>query len=76
MISTNVFLQGIEAFTGQGLDTFAPLGDGQSHRVPDGVISQALYFRGGNSCDELIVVALLRDDTVMRYFPIDRKSVV
>ena len=74
MISTNVFLQGIEAFTGQGLDTFAPHGDGQSHRVPDGVISQALYFRGGNSCDELIVVALLRDDTVMRYFPIGAKA--
>ena len=42
--------------------------------VPDGVISQALYFRGGNSSDQLIIAVLLRDGVPMRYFPIGAKS--
>ncbi len=74
MISTNSFLQAIVAFDGTGLEQFAPLGPGLTHRVDDGRLCQALYFRGGNSADELIVVALLRDGAVMRYFPIGAKS--
>lgn len=74
MISTNVFLQAIAAFDGAGLEQFAPLGPALSHRVDDGRLCQALYFRGGNSSDELIVVALVRDGAVMRYFPIGAKS--
>ncbi len=74
MISKNVFLQGIYPFEGAGLDKPAPI-DGQlSHLVPDGVISQALYFRGGNSTDELITVVLMCDGVPMRYFPIGAKS--
>ena len=42
--------------------------------MPDGVISQALYFRGGNTTDELITVVLMRDGVPMRYFPIGAKS--
>ena len=42
--------------------------------VPDGVISQALYFRGGNTTDELITVVLMRDGVPMRYFPIGAKG--
>jgi assimilatory nitrate reductase catalytic subunit len=42
--------------------------------VPDGVICQPLYFRGGNTCDELITVVLMRDGVPMRYFPIGAKS--
>ena len=41
--------------------------------MPDGVISQALYFRGGNSTDELITMVLMRDGVPMRYFPIGAK---
>jgi len=74
MISTSTFLQGIFTFTGQGLEQFGPVGAGMTHAVPDGRLCQALYFRGGNSTDELIVVALLRDGTVMRLFPIGAKS--
>ncbi len=74
MISTNTFLQGLFAFTGTGLDQFAPIGPGLTHSVPDGRLCQALYFRGGNSTDELIVVALLRDAVQMRLFPIGAKS--
>jgi assimilatory nitrate reductase catalytic subunit len=74
MISTNIFLQDIVAFDGTGLEQFAPLGPELSHRVADGRLCQALYFRGGNSTDELIVVALFRDGVVMRYFPIGARS--
>lgn len=74
MISTNSFLQGVFAFTGTGLTDFAPIDPTLSHEVPDGTICQALYFRGGNSSDELIVVALVRDGQVMRLFPIGARS--
>ena len=74
MIARNHFLQGIYSFEGAGLDKPAPLSAELSHVVPDGVISQALYFRGGNSTDELITIVLMRDGVPMRYFPIGAKS--
>ena len=74
MISTNTFLQGLFAFTGTGLDSFDPIGPGLTHQVQNGRLCQALYFRGGNSTDALIVVALLRDGALMRLFPIGAKS--
>ncbi len=74
MISSNIFLQAIVAFDGTGLEQFTPLDPALSHRVDDGRLCQALYFRGGNSADELIVLALLRDGAVMRYFPVGAKS--
>jgi assimilatory nitrate reductase catalytic subunit len=70
MITKNVFLQGIFAFEGLGVDKPATISDELSHVVPDGVINQTLYFRGGNSCDELVTVVLMRDGVPMRYFPI------
>ena len=74
MIARNHFLQGIYSFEGAGLDKPAPLSAELTHVVPDGVISQALYFRGGNSTDELITIVLMRDGVPMRYFPIGAKS--
>ncbi len=74
MIARNHFLQGIYSFEGAGLDKPAPLSAELSHVVPDGVVSQALYFRGGNSTDELITIVLMRDGVPMRYFPIGAKS--
>jgi assimilatory nitrate reductase catalytic subunit len=38
------------------------------------VIAQALYFRGGNATDELVVAVLIRDGVPMRYFPIGAKG--
>ncbi len=40
----------------------------------NGVISQALYFRGGNSSDEMVTVVLMRDGVPMRYFPMGAKD--
>jgi assimilatory nitrate reductase catalytic subunit len=74
MIARNQFLQGIYSFEGAGPDKPAPLSAELTHVVPDGVISQALYFRGGNSTDELITIVLMRDGVPMRYFPIGAKS--
>jgi assimilatory nitrate reductase catalytic subunit len=74
VISRNRFLQGIYAFEGAGLDKPTPISDELVHLVPDGVISQALYFRGGNSTDELITVVLMRDGVPMRYFPIGARG--
>jgi assimilatory nitrate reductase catalytic subunit len=42
--------------------------------VPDGSVAQALYFRGGNTTDELVTVVLMRDGVPMRYFPIGARS--
>ena len=74
MISQNRFLQGIYRFEGAGLDKPMPISSDLVHLIPDGVISQALYFRGGNSTDELITVVLMRDGVPMRYFPIGARG--
>jgi hypothetical protein len=76
VITKNLFLQGIFPFEGTGQEKPALIHSGLSHYVPDGVINQTLYFRGGNSCDELITVVLMRNGVPMRYFPIGAKSEV
>ena len=45
-----------------------------SYTVPDGAIAQTVYFRGGNTTDELVCVVLIRDGVPMRYFPIGAKG--
>jgi assimilatory nitrate reductase catalytic subunit len=74
MASQNRFLQGVYGFTGTGIDKFALIAPELVRLVPDGVINQPLYFRAGNTSDELIVVVLLRDGVPMRYFPIGAKG--
>ena len=74
MISTPRFLQGIHGFEGAGLDKPAQLAAGLTYTVPPGVVTQPLYFRGGNSTDELVTVVLVRDGAPMRYFPIGARA--
>jgi assimilatory nitrate reductase catalytic subunit len=74
MITQNRFLQGIYPFEGAGMDKPVPISEELSYLIPDGVISQALYFRGGNTTDELITVVLMRDGVPMRYFPIGARG--
>ncbi|HEX8507965.1 MAG TPA: molybdopterin oxidoreductase family protein, partial [Propionibacteriaceae bacterium] len=74
MLSKNLFLQGIYPFEGAGLDKPVPIAEELAHVVPDGLINQTLYFRGGNSSDELVTVVLMRDGVPMRYFPIGAKG--
>nr|WP_232531141.1 molybdopterin oxidoreductase family protein [Microlunatus antarcticus] len=74
MLAQNRFLQGVFPFEGAGMDKPAPISPELTHVVPEGVVSQALYFRGGNSSDELVSLVLMRDGVAMRYFPIGAKA--
>ena len=51
-----------------------PLDDSLRYVVPAGATTQPVYFRGGNSTDELVTVVLFRDGKPMRYFPIGAKG--
>jgi assimilatory nitrate reductase catalytic subunit len=57
VISTPRFRQGVFGFEGKGLDQPVPVDGALSHVVPDGTVAQAVYFRGGNSADELHMAA-------------------
>jgi hypothetical protein len=72
--STPRLLQGVFPFEGKGLDRPAPLGPELSYVVPDGVSTQAVYFRGGNAAAELVCAVLMRDGRPMRYFPIGARG--
>lgn len=72
--STPRFLQGAFVFEGKGLDKPVALDDSLRYVVPAGSTTQPVYFRGGNSADEMIAVVLVRDGAPMRYFPIAAKG--
>jgi hypothetical protein len=72
--STPQFLQGVFAFEGQGLDAPFLLAPALTYTVPPGASTQPVYFRGGNSTDEMIYLTLMRDGIAMRYFPIAAKG--
>ncbi|MBV9320088.1 MAG: molybdopterin oxidoreductase [Mycobacterium sp.] len=74
--STPRFLQGTFTFDGKGYDAPLLLDSSLRYVVPAGVISQPVYFRGGNSSEELITVIVMRDGAPMRYFPIGAKDAV
>jgi assimilatory nitrate reductase catalytic subunit len=76
MFTTPRFLQGVVEFEGKGLDKPVPLGHSFSYVVPAEAVAQPLYFRGGNSTDEMICVVLVRDGKPMRYFPIGARNSV
>jgi hypothetical protein len=72
--STPRFLQGAFEFDGNGLDKPALLDESLRYVVPAGSVTQPVYFRGGNSTDEMVSVVLFRDGKPMRYFPIAAKG--
>lgn len=74
METTPRFLQGIFPFSGEGLDKPALLGTACAYTVPFDKRSQLIYFRAGNSSEEMIVLTLLRDGKPMRLFPIGAKA--
>ncbi|WNG85565.1 molybdopterin oxidoreductase [Mycobacterium sp. ITM-2016-00317] len=71
--STPQFLQGAFTFEGGGYDKPVPI-DAPRYVVPAGAVTQPVYFRGGNSTEEMITVVLFRDGVPMRYFPIAAKG--
>ena len=74
MHSVPRFLQGIFAFEGKGFAKPELVDDALRYMVPAGLTGQPLYFRGGNTTDELICIVLVRDGSPMRYFPIGAKA--
>ena len=68
--STPRFLQGPFEFEGIGLDKPSLIDESLRYVVPAGAVTQPVYFRGGNSCKQMITVVLFRDGKPMRYFPI------
>jgi assimilatory nitrate reductase catalytic subunit len=72
--STPRFLQGTYAIEGKGLDKPDVIDPALTYVVPAGAVTQTVYFRGGNSSDELVSVVLMRDGEPMRYFPIGAKA--
>jgi hypothetical protein len=65
-----LFLQGMFSFEGAGLNNPTLLGPAASYKVPRDKRAQVIYFRAGNSSPALICITLLRDDKVMRLFPV------
>ncbi|EHB58418.1 hypothetical protein MycrhDRAFT_0854 [Mycolicibacterium rhodesiae JS60] len=72
--STPRFLQGVFEFRGGGYDTPALLDASLRYVVPPGLTAQPVYFRGGNSAEQMVSVVLVRDGKPMRYFPIGAKG--
>ncbi|TRW79123.1 molybdopterin oxidoreductase [Mycolicibacterium sp. 018/SC-01/001] len=72
--SSPQFLQGAFTFSGKGYDAPVPVDASMRYVVPGGAIAQPVYFRGGNSTDDMISVVLFRDGAPMRYFPIAAKG--
>lgn len=67
------FLQGVFNFKGEGLEKPISL-RGMTYSVPEHAQAQLVYFRAGNSADDLINLTLLRDGETMRLFPLGMKS--
>jgi hypothetical protein len=72
--SRAAFLQGVFPFTGEGLEQPALLHPSLTYVVPSDREAQLVYFRGGNSGDELVDVVIMRDGEPMRHFPIGAKD--
>jgi assimilatory nitrate reductase catalytic subunit len=76
MVSLPRFLQAVRGFVGEGIDEYLPLTPPLAYVVPPDRSAQCVYFRGGNSTDELICVVLTRDGEPMRLFPIGARASV
>lgn len=70
------FLQAVRDFVGAGLDDYRAFDPPLRYTVPDGTSAQCVYFRGGNSSDELVCIVLTRDDEPARLFPIGARDTV
>lgn len=68
------FLQGLFPFEGRGLDHPFLLAAELNYVVPKEQRAQLVYFRAGNSSDQLIYVLVMRDGVPMRYFPIGARA--
>ena len=76
METTPRFLNGVYAFTGAGLAAAQPLHADLAYTVPGDKRTQMIYFRAGNSADDMVAVSLVKGGKPMRTFPIGAKGAV
>ncbi len=74
MLENPRFIQGVFAFEGRGLERHEPLRPEATYKVPRDRRAQLIYFRAGNSSEELIYLVLRQNERPVRYFPIGAKS--
>ena len=73
MLEKPVFLQGTCSFRGHGFD--APtLVAGIQYTVPEASTAKLVYFRAGQSSEELITLNLERDGQTKRLYPLGMTS--
>jgi len=68
------FLNGIFSFVGAGYEKPSLLSGKLTYLVPPDKRTQLIYFRGGNSSDEMVYFVMMRDDVPMRYFAIGARA--
>jgi len=72
--STPKFLNGVFSFVGAGYEKPTLLSGKLIYVVPPDKRTQFIYFRGGNSSDEMIYVVMMRDGVPMRYFAVGARA--
>ena len=72
--STPKFLNGVFSFVGAGYEKPSLLSGKLTYSVPPDKRTQLIYFRGGNSSDEMVYFVMMRDGVPMRYFPIGARD--
>src|ERR1700730_16550615 len=64
------FLNGVYSFVGAGYEKPSLLSGKLTYSVPPDKRTQLIYFRAGNSSDEMIYFIMMRDGVPMRYFAV------
>jgi hypothetical protein len=72
--STPKFLNGVFSFVGAGYEKPSLLSEKLTYSVPPDKRTQLIYFRGGNSSDEMVYFVMMRDGVPMRYFAIGARA--
>jgi len=68
------FLNGVFSFVGAGYEKPSLLSEKLTYSVPPDKRTQLIYFRGGNSSDEMVYFVMMRDGVPMRYFAIGARA--
>jgi hypothetical protein len=76
MLEKPIFIQGVFAFEGRGLERPAPLRPEVGYSVPPDKRAQLVYLRAGNPAPELINLLVTLNGKPLRYFPVGAKAAI
>jgi hypothetical protein len=68
------FLNGVFSFVGAGYEKPSLLSGKLTYLVPPDKRTQLIYFRAGNSSDEMIYFVIMRDGVPMRYYAVGARA--